>query len=181
MKVLKLFYVLFKIKLLSPISVIQLIQSIFQNGLNLMTLLSFAAKKYADKTALVDDEETLSYKRLLDDSTKLVACLRNQVQLEEGKKVAFMCKNHASLVKSIFATSRLGTELFFLNTQLSKNQFDAIIENHKFDLIIYDDEYTSFIKDSNFQGAKIISYHDHLPAINNFLKVEEIDEASSYT
>ncbi|CAM5201680.1 Acyl-CoA synthetase (AMP-forming)/AMP-acid ligase II OS=Ureibacillus acetophenoni OX=614649 GN=SAMN05877842_102453 PE=3 SV=1 [Ureibacillus acetophenoni] len=171
MKVFKLISVLYKIKLLSPISLLSLIQSIFKHGLNLMTLLCFASKKYGEKVVLVDDEESYSYSRLFTESQKLALCLRKEVQIGSNSKVAFLSKNHASLVKSIFATSRLGAELFFVNTQLSKNQFQQLIEFHKLDVIIYDDEFTTLIEQSNFQGVKIKTYHEHLPAINNFLQV----------
>lgn len=175
MKVFKLIYVLYKIKLLSPISLIRLIQSIVKYGLNLMTLLSFAAQKHGEKTALVDDVETYSYRKLFADSNKLAICLSNTVQVGSGSKVAFMCKNHASLVKSIFATSRLGAELFFLNTQLSKNQLQDLLEFHKFDVIIHDDEYTTFIEQSDFQSVMIKTYHENLPAINNFLQLKDLE------
>nr|WP_106780301.1 AMP-binding protein [Lysinibacillus timonensis] len=176
MRVIKLMYVLYKIKLLSPITVLQLIQSIYKHGLNLMALLSFAAKKYGDKVALVDDDETVSYKRLLDDSSKLAVALHQNVQLQSDMKVAFICKNHSSLVKSIFASSRLGAELLFLNTQISKSQFVAIIESQQLDMIIYDEEYMALIEETKFQGIKLLTYHHTLPAINNFLQSPNIDE-----
>ncbi|MCC3357051.1 AMP-binding protein [Bacillus sp. REN16] len=167
MKLIKLFYVLYKIKLLSPIALYHLFRAVSTCGINLMTLLHFAEKKYSDRIAVVDDHETLTYKQLLDQSTKLAHSLVEKSQLRSGQKVGILCRNHASLVKSIFAVSRVGADLYLLNTEISKQQFDGFAERHKFDLIIYDDELSPTIQ--NFATKKILSYHPDLPAISNFL------------
>ncbi|MEH7238019.1 AMP-binding protein [Bacillus sp. JJ1562] len=168
MKLIKLFYVLYKIKLLSPIGLYHLLRSVSTCGINLMTLLHFAEKKYTNRIALVDDKETLTYKQLLEQSTKLVHSLVEKAQLQSGQKVGVLCRNHALLVKSIFAVSRVGADLYLLNTEISKQQFDGFVERHNFDLIIYDAELSSTIQ--NYSKQKILSYHPNLPAISNFLK-----------
>ncbi|MEH7386346.1 AMP-binding protein [Bacillus sp. JJ1521] len=171
MKLIKLFYVLYKIKLLSPIGLYRLFISVRSCGINLMTLLHFAEKKYANQVALVDDEESLTYKQLLEQSTKLAQSLVKTAQLQSGMKVGILCRNHASLVQTIFALSRVGADLYLLNTEISKQQFDAFNERHKFDLIINDAELCSIIQ--NYSQQKILSYHQDLPSISNFLKSNE--------
>ncbi len=164
----KLFYVLYKIKLLSPIGLYRLFMSVFKCGINLMTLLHFAEKKFANQIALVDDDESLTYKQLLEQSTKVAQTLVEKAQLQSGQKVGVLCRNHASLVKTIFALSRVGADLYLLNTEISKQQFDAFNERHNFDLIIYDAELCPIIQ--NYSKQKILSYHQDYPAISNFLK-----------
>jgi fatty-acyl-CoA synthase len=140
MKVLKLIYILYKIKLFSPVGLYPLMAAFFKCGINLLTLLHFAEKKYANQIALVDDHETISYKQLLEQSNKLANCLKENVQLQSGQKVGFLCKNHASLVKSIFAVSRLGADIYLLNAEISLRQFNELVERHDFDILIYDVE-----------------------------------------
>ncbi|MFS0821776.1 AMP-binding protein [Bacillus sp. 1P02SD] len=163
----RLFYVLYKIKLLSPIGVYRLFTSIISCGINLMTLLHFAEKKYSNRIAHVDDHETLTYKQLLDQSTKLAQSLVEKANLQGGQKVGILCKNHASLVKSIFAISRVGADLYLLNTENSKQQFNDFAERHNFDLVIYDAELSPILE--NYTKPKIVSYHNYHPAISNFL------------
>lgn len=172
MKVFKLLYVLYKIQLLSPVSLYRFIIALFKSGINLMTPLYIAEKKYADHIALVDDDETLSYKQLLEQSNKLASCLKKYVHLQRGQKVAFLCKNHASLVKSVFAVSRLGADLYLLNTEMSSTQFNELVQRHNFDLIIYDEELRFFIEQSNYSNAAVLSYHEQLPAVNNFFQMD---------
>ena len=172
MKVIKLFYVLYKIKLLSPLSIVQLIQSLFMHGMNLMALLSFAAKKNKNKIAITDDIEIIDYQNLYNESMKLAIYLHKNVQIDSSSNVAFLCKNHISLVKSIFATSRVGANLLFLNTEISKHQLDGLLEAHHFDLLIYDEEFARLIEESTFKGSKMRSYHDHFPAVNTVNQIE---------
>ncbi|WP_180271147.1 AMP-binding protein [Fredinandcohnia onubensis] len=168
MKLIRLFYVLYKIKLLSPTGLYYLIGSIFTCGINLMTLLQFAEKKFTDQIALADDIETLTYKQLKEQSTKLAQSLVEKTQLQPGMKVGVLCRNHASLVKTIFAVSRVGADIYLLNTEISKQQFDAFAKRHKFNLVIYDYELSTIIQ--NYSNQKVLSYHSDLPAISNFLK-----------
>ncbi|THE12993.1 AMP-dependent synthetase [Bacillus timonensis] len=164
----RLFYVLYKIKLLSPIGLYRLFTSVITCGINLMTLLHFAEKKYSNRIALVDDHEALTYKQLLDQSTKLAHSLVEKADLQSGQKVGILCRNHASLVKSIFATSRVGADLYLLNTEISKQQFNAFAERHNFDLVIYDAELSPILE--NYTNQKILSYHSDHPSISNGLK-----------
>lgn len=175
----KLFYVLYKIKLLSPMGLYRLFTSVITCGINLMTLLHFAEKKYSNRIALVDDHETLTYKQLLDQSTKLAQSLVEKADLQVGQKVGILCKNHASLVKTIFAVSRVGADLYLLNTEISKQQFNGFAERHSFDLIIYDAELSPII--DNYSKPKILSYHPDLQAINNFLNSKTNQVALSRT
>lgn len=174
MKVLKLLYVLYKIKLLSPITLFHLISSILSCGINLMTLLNFAAKKYANSILLVDDNECLTYRQMLIASNNLSLCLRRKIGLQSGHKVAIICKNHASLVKSIFAISRIGADLYFINTEISKLQFTHLIQQKQFDLLIYDSDFKEIVEQSDYANSRLLSYHHVLPSINNLSQLEPV-------
>ncbi|TQR21836.1 AMP-binding protein [Psychrobacillus vulpis] len=165
----KLIQVLYKIKLLSPLGLYWFISSIYKSGVNLMLLLTMAEKTYSNKIAIVDENETISYKQLLLQCEKLSIIFKENYQVKEGQKVAFLCNNHASLVKSIFAASRLGARLYLLNTKMSNSQFNLLVDKHNFDLIIYDMELRSYIEKSKYNEANILSYHPSLPSINNLI------------
>lgn len=167
MKVFKLFSVLYKIRLLSPLALFFLLKAFLKNGINLMTLLHFAGMKHAQQIAIVDDDETLTYKQLSAQSMKLAVGVKRKFNIQVGQKVGFICKNHASLVKSIFAVSRLGADIYLLNAEMSKKQFNELETRHHFDILIYDEELSALIED--FKREKIPTYHNRLPAINNAL------------
>lgn len=137
-----------------------------------MTLLHFAEQVHGDRIVLVDDQETLNYTQLLSQSINLAFSLKENVTLKSGQKVGLLCKNHASLVKSIFAVSRLGADVFLLNAEISKDKLKELIVRHDFDVLIYDFELMSLIEQSHFTKHKILSYHDTLPAVNNLLQIK---------
>lgn len=138
-----------------------------------MTLLNFAEKRYSTKVFLVDDKESYTYEEMLRSSTRLANALKEKMSVNCGNKVAIMCKNHASLMKSIFAVSRLGADLYFINTEISKSKFNKLIHQHHFHLLIYDFELDPIISQSNYTNLKVFSYHNQLPAINNCLQSVE--------
>lgn len=138
-----------------------------------MTLLSFSERTYGEKIALVDENETISYQQLLVQSEILSIILFKKYQMKSGQKVGFFCKNHASLVKSIFAVSRLGADIYLLNTEMSMGQFKQLLDRHDFDFLVYDNELSSIIEQSNYKKVKVMSYHDNLPAINNLLTTND--------
>lgn len=172
---LKLIYVLYKLKKLSPIGLYRVIYSLIKYGINMMALLGIAKKAYGCSTALVDDNETLSYSQLLHQSEKLSSVLQEKYGLKRHMKAAFLCNNHASLVKSIFAISLLGADIYLLNAGMSRDQFIKLRSTYHFELLIYDFELTCLIEQSNYEGNSLLSYHDSLPAVNN-LVFTNIDE-----
>ncbi|WP_391115802.1 AMP-binding protein [Psychrobacillus sp. L3] len=169
MRLVKLLHVLYKIKLFSPLVLYWFIIGIYKCGINTMLLLYIAERTYGNKIALVFEEETVSYKQLLLQSEKLSFILKEKFQLKSGQKVGFLCKNHSSLVKSIFAISRLGSDLYLLNAEMSKIQFNQLLNQHNFKLLVYDFELSSFLEETQYNNEKILSYHENLPAINNLL------------
>ncbi|WEK54094.1 MAG: AMP-binding protein [Candidatus Cohnella colombiensis] len=167
MKVYKLFYILFRIRLLTPLALFRLVAAIYRYGINLMALLSFSATTYGSRIAFVDERNALTYRELFIQSEELSAVMREQYKLKRGMKVGLLCYNHASLVKAIFAVSMTGADVYLLNVEMSEGQLYQILERNRFALLVYDEERGHFIEQSSHKQATLLSYHDTLPAINN--------------
>ena len=168
MRIIKLLHILFEIKLLSPVGVFRLMSAFYKSGINLMTLLNFAGRTYGNRIALVDDNETLSYKELLLESENLAVALK-EMHISSGQKVGFLCHNQASFIKSMFAVSRLGADLYLLNTEISSSQLRGFLSQQQLNVLIFDVELTAIVEESGFNNMKILSAHNHLPAINQFV------------
>lgn len=136
-----------------------------------MLLFTLTEKAEGDKTALVDSRETLSYKEMQKRCENLTYHLTERYGMGKGQKVAFLCKNHASLVQGIFAASRLGTDLYLLNSSMSRLQFDRLVEEHNFDFLIYDDEFSELVGKSLYRNPKIASYHENKAAISTLAEM----------
>lgn len=142
----RLLIALSKIGLLSISNVAKLYEAIMQHGINLMTLLQFAARNYGENIALIDDKEELTFNKLMKESLQLSIYLKNQYAVKPKIKVGIYCRNHTVLVKVIFALSRLGSNLYLINTEMGKAQFNQLMEKHQFDLFIYDEQFNDFIE-----------------------------------
>jgi acyl-CoA synthetase (AMP-forming)/AMP-acid ligase II len=167
----KLLYALYKIKLLSPLGVYRLIAAIFRCGINPMALLYFAQSLNGDKVALVYDNEAIGYDQLLSESEALSNIFIEKYQLKRGRKVGLFCKNHAPLVKAIFAASITGADLYLLNAEMGKEQFNHLLNKYDIDLLVYDYELSELIEQSEYRKEKLLSEHDDLPAINNMINI----------
>lgn len=164
--VLKLLYILYKMKLLSPLTLLRLTAAVYRYGINLMTLLNFSARTYGEKLALVDEGESLTYHQLFTQADELCAVLQTRYQLTRGQKAGLACSNHASLVKAIFAVSSSGADVYLLPAKTSEGQFQRLLQQHDFDLLICDEEQSHWLGD--FPSEKmLLSYHETLPAINS--------------
>jgi len=171
-RIYKLLYVLYTIRLLSPLALFRLAAAIYTNGINLLTLLHFSAKTYGDRVALVDEQETLTYNQLFMQSEELSVSLSERYHLESGKKVGLVCQNHASLIRTIFAVSATGADVYLLNAEMSEIQLNDILEHHHFDLLVIDEERIhSREKATARREAVLMSYHHTRPAINNLTAV----------
>lgn len=159
--------VLSKIGLLTPAGLYRLAAAIFQYGVNPMALLAFSQRKHADQTALVDERESLSYRQLLAQSVKLSEILKENYRLGSGKKVGFLCKNHASLVKAILAVSLTGADICLLNAEMSGSQLKDLAAHHPFSLLIHDFELSPLIEQSGYSKDRLLSDHPQLPAVSN--------------
>ncbi len=165
---LKLLKVLSLLHLLSPSKLARIGFAIHQNGINLMLLFALTDKMHKEKTALVDSRESISYQELQKRSENLAYVLEGKYGLGKNRRVAFLCKNHASLVQGIFAVSRLGADVYLLNNSMSQLQFDRRVEEYNYDLLIYDNEFSGLINNSPYQNPKIASDYENNEAIRSW-------------
>lgn len=146
---LKLLKKLFKIGLISPKGFVQLLSAFASEGTNLMALLKFAVRRNPKQIAVVDEREEITYENLYSQSQNLAQHLQNNLNLSNGKKAAFLCRNNVGLIYALCAASRIGARIFLLNPEMSAEQFSALIERHKFDFLFYDREVESLISSDN--------------------------------
>lgn len=134
----------------------RLIAAICQYGINVMALLRIAERTYGNRTAIVDDEETVTFRELLTQSERLAAAFKERYGLGPGRKAGLLCRNHASMARAIFAVSYTGADLYLLKTEMSADQFKLLADEYEFDLLIHDEDWTALIA-SSFAGSTILS------------------------
>ena len=172
MVIIRLVVVLYKIKLLSPLGLYRFLTALYRYGVNISVLLQVATKFHGEKIALVDDDGSLSYQDLLAQVKKIATVLQKDYQIQKGHRAALLCGNHGSLVKSTFALSLLGADIYLLNRKMGGLQLNKLVASYQFDFLIYDQELSSLVNGSQYSKGKILSYHHNQPAINNLASGE---------
>jgi len=105
-------------------------------GVNLASLLRFAARRRGDAAALVDAGEPTSFNALAAQVERIAAALRDVHGVRPGDVVAVLAHNGAGLVRAVFAASRLGARVTLLNPEMSPPQLAALILRHHPTLVI---------------------------------------------
>lgn len=154
---LKLIKKLIKIGLLTPRGAFYFSSALRSEGVNLLALAKYAARRQNRKIAFSDAREEISYETLYQQAQHLAAVLRNKYHLEARQKVAFLCRSHIAFVLGIFAVSRLGANIYLLNPESSREQFAVLNRRHRFDFLIYDSEAAVF-EVSEWRGKSLTTY-----------------------
>jgi fatty-acyl-CoA synthase len=150
---------LHRTRLLTVPGLCRLLEAILTTGINLMALLRVAAKLHPRRTAVIDEQERLTYPELWRQAEALAGALHTEHRIQRGQKVAIACRNHAAAIKAIFAFSRLGAHVFLVNPEMSAAQLLALEERSRFDFYVYDDPLAGAFADPPLSSKSLPSYH----------------------
>ena len=119
-----------------------LLGSVNKHGVNLLALLRYSSKNYPKQIAVTDENETLTYEDLYRQSANLAHYFSSQCGIRQYKKVAIICRNHIAQIRTLFAISGTGADLYLLSPDMSKVQLSEISNQFDFDLIVHDPDVT---------------------------------------
>jgi fatty-acyl-CoA synthase len=105
-------------------------------GVNLASLLRFAARRRGEAIAIVDAGEPISFKALAAQCERMAAALRDAHGVRRGDVIGVLAHNGAGLVRAVFAASRLGARVMLLNAEMSAPQLAALTQRHHPKLVI---------------------------------------------
>ncbi len=151
-------------ELLSFKGIYYFVGSLFYEGINLMAVLRFSAKRYPNKPALVVDDSRFTYLELYQESKRLMSFYKEVKGLHSKQKIGLFFPNTSYLMVHVFALSRLGVDILLINTELSKNQLSALSKQQNFDFIIVDSCFKS-----KFSGdSSILLFDEETSEFNTF-------------
>src|SRR5262249_9685099 len=157
---------LYRTRLLTIPGLYCLLEAGLTTGINLMVMLAVAARLHPERTAVIDEQERLTYAELWRQSEALAAALHTEHGIQRCQKVAIACRDHAAAIKAIFAFSRLGTHLFLVNPEMSADQLLALEERLRFDFYVYDEPLARVFASPPLRKKSLPSYHPTDPSID---------------
>lgn len=99
-----------------------------------------AAVRFPRHEALADDEGTLNFTQLHQESLALARCLKTENGVGPGHRIAIVFSNHRGFVLSLLALTRLGADVLPVNPRLPKNVLAEIIRNQDIDFVLHEKE-----------------------------------------
>jgi len=103
--------------------------------MNLARLLEEAAQNFAEKPALISENQRISFNQL-NASVNAVANLLKQAGITKGDKVAILLPNVPEFVYSYFGAVKLGAVAVTLNTSSTSHELFYFLENSEAKLLI---------------------------------------------
>jgi acyl-CoA synthetase (AMP-forming)/AMP-acid ligase II len=107
-------------------------------GSSFAVLAAFAAARFPDRLALVDEEGALTFAQLVARSTALAASLRTAHGLGPGHEVALLSGNHRGFVIGLVALSRLGVDVLVLGTESPPRVLGRTLAGLPLALVLHD-------------------------------------------
>lgn len=150
---------LHRVGLLTVPGVCRLLEAVATTGVNMMAMLRVAARLFPRRVAITDDRERLTYHELWQQAEVLARALAADCGVRPRQKVALACRNHAATVKAIFALSRLGAHLYFVNPEMRVGQLLTLEERLRFDFYVYDDPLAAAFADPPLRDKSLPFYH----------------------
>ena len=120
---------------------------------------TISAIRYPDRTAVIDELGTLSFRDIHKRSNALASSL-SDAGIGEGDGVAIMARNHRGFVEAIVAVSKLGAHALLLNTSFAGPQLTEVVKREKPVAIIYDEEFTDLLSDAGQRRKRFVAWHD---------------------
>ena len=103
------------------------------------------ARRNPHRTAIVDDEGTMTFAEL-NDAVNAAANGLLELGVRGGDGVAILARNHRWFLIANYASARVGARTILLNTEFSGPQIRDVSEREGARVIIYDDEYSDAVK-----------------------------------
>ncbi|MEB3032355.1 long-chain-fatty-acid--CoA ligase FadD2 [[Mycobacterium] nativiensis] len=105
------------------------------------------ARRNPNGLAVIDDDGSITFKEL-DDAANAVANGLLAMGVRGGDGVAILARNHRWFLIANYGCARVGARMIFLNSEFSGPQIKDVSEREGAKLIIYDDEYTAAVAQS---------------------------------
>jgi acyl-CoA synthetase (AMP-forming)/AMP-acid ligase II/NAD(P)-dependent dehydrogenase (short-subunit alcohol dehydrogenase family) len=122
------------------------------------------AELHGDSRAVIDESGTLTFAELDARARALAGALHEHFELVAGRRVAIMCRNHRGFVYAQVSAARLGCDVVPLNTDFAGPQLAEVLAREGVTVAIYDQEFEDVFDASQFDGTRIIAWHDDDPA-----------------
>ena len=129
--------------------------------------LRYAEQQYAQRTAVVCNQDRFTYAQFADRTRRLAGTLR-QAGVQPGERVAFLSANCHRLLEAYYGVLEAGAVLLPLNIRLASSELSYVLN---------DAEATVLFVEKQFLGL-VESFRKDIPCVKTFIQLAGAPEAS---
>jgi acyl-CoA synthetase (AMP-forming)/AMP-acid ligase II/NAD(P)-dependent dehydrogenase (short-subunit alcohol dehydrogenase family) len=122
-----------------------------------------AAELHGDRPGVLDELGSITFAEIDADARALAGALHQHFDLEAGRRVAIMCRNHRGFVQAAAAASRLGCDLVPLNSDFAGPQLRDVLAREGVGVAVYDQEFEPLFDAAEFEGTRVLAWHEGEP------------------
>ena len=137
--------------------------SVSFNDLTPLSFLDRSAAVYANKPAVIYNDQTLTYSELGERVNRLAGALR-QVNVSKGDRVAFMVPNIPPMLEGHFGPLKLGAILVAINIRLSAREIAYILNHSGAKVLVFDSEFADTVR----------AMKEDIPNVETFVQVVDV-------
>ena len=135
-----LLHKLYRLHLLSQSGIARLLHALWCEGINLMAVTRFAAHYYPPVLAVADEKQHYTYQALHTQAKTWAGVLYEQ-GWRRGMRCALLGRNSSEMVIASLALSRLGVHIYYMSTDLSKEQVRQLCQERRIATALVQEEY----------------------------------------
>jgi long-chain acyl-CoA synthetase len=113
--------------------------------IGLYTLLEQTTKAYSSNTAILFNDETITYQQLKDKIDRLASAWR-QLGAKKGERIGIMMNNQPSYVISYYSAQKLGMTVVQINPMYTPRELEEIFEDSSLSYLVIENKHVSKIK-----------------------------------
>jgi acyl-CoA synthetase (AMP-forming)/AMP-acid ligase II/NAD(P)-dependent dehydrogenase (short-subunit alcohol dehydrogenase family) len=118
------------------------------------------AELHGDRPAVFDELGSITFADLNRDVRALAGAMRQHFELDAGRRVAIMCRNHRGFIQAAAAASRLGCDLVPLNSDFAGPQLHDVLAREGVGAAFYDQEFEALFDAAEFEGTRVLAWHE---------------------
>jgi acyl-CoA synthetase (AMP-forming)/AMP-acid ligase II len=136
----------------------KILGGLWRTGLTPAAAIAINAARHPTRDAIVDDEGATTYHELDQRIESIAGALWTR---RRGRcTFAVLCRNHRGFIEAFAVGARLGSEVVFLNTEITESQLGRILDRHHPDVLVHDEEYHDIVEACGFKGRRVLAWHE---------------------
>ena len=120
---------------------------------------SMAAIRHGDRTAIIDELGSLTYREMDRRSNALANAFRAR-GVRAGTGVGILCRNHRGIFDASFGAMKAGARVLYLNTDFAGPQAKEVCAREDVSMVVYDEEFAEVMAGVEAPIGRFVAWTD---------------------